>query len=299
MDRTIQDLAWRCLPREFKEEVKKYYDNSPVLGVNAVLLLENLFGIDNLTSDAEGEEMLMVSRKRVQDAFNSSKIIGSSKMSSKMLAGAARMVINALTDLFGSKCLPDEKDCATCQDKTCKNYDTDNRHCCFIENCKYEPKPAEPKFKVGDIVRIKSNAAEYHQGYQNGYAWLPERNKYVGKVFSIINIWTSGTITLNTPDAVYWEAIDLESYTEPKENVNLSQDSANCDKEFDNIPKDSFSKERRLNIAVQMVKAITQCPEIIERIASAEADSLLDDIADDALHLTDRLISKCEKGGFK
>ena len=79
-------------------------------------------------------------------------------------------------------------------------------------------------------------------------------------------------------------------------NCNLLKD---CDKQFDNILKDSFSKERRLNIAVQMVKAITQCPEIIERIASAEADSLLDDIVDDALHLTDRLISKCEKGGFK
>ena len=61
--------------------------------------------------------------------------------------------------------------------------------------------------------------------------------------------------------------------------------------------KDSFSKERRLNIATQMAKAIMQCPETIERIASAETDSLLDDIVDDALYLTDRLIAKCEKGG--
>lgn len=80
---------------------------------------------------------------------------------------------------------------------------------------------------------------------------------------------------------------------------NLSQSMSNYDKEFDNILKGSFLKERRLSIAVQMVKAITQCPEIIERIASAEADSLLDDIVDDALHLTDRLIDECEKGGSK
>lgn len=166
-----------------------------------------------------------------------------------------------LQELFGSKCLPDE---------ACNVASSD------VAGSK--PKPTEPKFKRCKKVITPSGEVciieDTH--FENG-CWLC----LVG-------------------DPARWiPESDLEPYTEPKENVNLSQDSANCDKEFDDILKDSFSKERRLNIAVQMVKAITQCPEIIERIASAEADSLLDDIVDDALHLTDRLISKCEKGGFK
>ena len=73
MTKELKDLAWACLPREFKEEVKKEYaryvkieaDDNPNLPAYAVkssisrrALLEKLFGEHNLTSDAEGEEML-------------------------------------------------------------------------------------------------------------------------------------------------------------------------------------------------------------------------------------------------
>lgn len=57
MTKELQDLAWAVLPKEFKEEVNRVYDNSPALGANAVLLLENLFGIHNLTSDAEAIDL--------------------------------------------------------------------------------------------------------------------------------------------------------------------------------------------------------------------------------------------------
>ena len=60
--------------------------------------------------DAEGEEILTVSRKRVQDEFNSVKIITSEKICSKVLAGAADMYLKTLERLFGSKCLPDNVD---------------------------------------------------------------------------------------------------------------------------------------------------------------------------------------------
>lgn len=80
MDKTTQDLAWSVLPKEFKKEVKAHY-----AGLNAaykaylskdslsneecdrcnvlrekMALYQMYFGIDNLTSDAEGEEMLCV-----------------------------------------------------------------------------------------------------------------------------------------------------------------------------------------------------------------------------------------------
>ncbi len=72
MDKEIQRIAWSCLPKEFKEEVKKIYSHNP--GAKPMpentsrgkAILRDIFGHDNLTSDAEGEEMLCVRRKRVQ-----------------------------------------------------------------------------------------------------------------------------------------------------------------------------------------------------------------------------------------
>lgn len=277
MDKELINRAWRILPAEFKRVVKAHY-----VGLNAaykaylskdsltneecdrcnamrekIVLYNMYFGHHNLTSDAEGEEMLTVPRKKVLYMYDFNEDI----LICDPTHNGAKLLKAKLQELFGSKCLPDE---------ACNVASSD------VAGSK--PKPAEPKFKRCKKVITPSGEVciieDTH--FENG-CWL----------------------CLVGAPARWIPESDLEPYTEPKENVNLSQDSANCDKEFDDILKDSFSKERRLNIAVQMVKAITQCPEIIERIASAEADSLLDDIVDDALHLTDRLISKCEKGGFK
>lgn len=114
MDKTLQDLAWRSLPKEFKEEVKRMYETakSYVLGdieINAQVceaVLSELFGIHNLTSDAEGEdEMLCVSRKRVQEIYSYNEEI----LSQDPDHSGAILLKKKLTDLFGSKCLP-EKD---------------------------------------------------------------------------------------------------------------------------------------------------------------------------------------------
>ena len=65
MNKTAQDLAWNCLPLEVKKEVKRQYQ----IAINAKeyyteCTLEYLFGIHNLTSDAEGDvELLHVTRK--------------------------------------------------------------------------------------------------------------------------------------------------------------------------------------------------------------------------------------------
>ena len=78
MNKELQDLAWRCLPREFREEVKNVtqrysYRALALFGKERQLANKfyddfiNLFGRHNLASDAEGEdEMLCVSRKDMQ-----------------------------------------------------------------------------------------------------------------------------------------------------------------------------------------------------------------------------------------
>lgn len=126
MNKTLQDYVWSILPKEFKEEVKrlwsvevdcatKYHSE---LHKHRVDLLYELFGDNlhwqnNLTSDAEGEEMLTCDRDVVRMLYDRADSV---------------KVRQTLESLFGSKCLPDET--------------------CNVAS--KEPNPAEPKFKEGD-----------------------------------------------------------------------------------------------------------------------------------------------------
>lgn len=127
MNKELQDLAWSVLPKEFKEDVKKRYNDVLFTDYDSGYedALTDFFGRHNLTSDAEGgdDEMLYVSRKQVQELYSSycterdEEEPGSNRSS---LGGRIAM----LQELFGSKCLPDE-----------------------------EPKP-QPKFHKGDRVKV-------------------------------------------------------------------------------------------------------------------------------------------------
>ena len=76
MTKELQALAWSVLPKEFKEEVKFEYHRVATKASKEEYDLgfmhahEGMFGSHNLTSDAEGEEMLTVSRKRPQECFH-------------------------------------------------------------------------------------------------------------------------------------------------------------------------------------------------------------------------------------
>ena len=265
MDRTTQDLAWGCLPREFREEVKKEWRHTDSNTTKRTL--EDLYGLHNLTSDAEGEEMLIVPRSKVQELFDTGD-----KYSCSTLAA-----------LFGSKCLPDETKDGT-MDET------------------KEPKPAEPKFKAGNRVIYKNT----------------------GKVKIVVNITQDGRYVVASPDGkspYFAQESDLEPYTESKnkdsgfiraESVkelriaseethlrNLSQETANCDKHFDNILKDGFLKERRLNIAAMAMQGILSNAERMNQygeIAAREPESLTELVARNALRYADALIDKVKKG---
>lgn len=260
MNTELQNKVWSLLPKEFKEEVKKewrraYYNDTKVI-------LEYFFGKHNLTSDAEGEEMLMVERKRVQNLYDSHKL------RRHHLAG------EALINLFGSKCLPDE----AASESASK-----------VAN--EEPRPAEPKFKVSDTASYVCSPTLKHKCTVTKVM----QNEHSGKwEYNVMFEW--GKPGMWIPES------DLEPYTEPKkedsqrlhaESVeesriaseeshlrNLSQSMSNCDKHFDTILKDSFSKERRLNIAASIAAGWLAChgmttPETIAMDALAVADALI------------------------
>lgn len=59
MNKELSDRVWKMLPKEFKEEVKEEYFACKHCSAEASAMeLEIIFGEHNLTSDAEGEEML-------------------------------------------------------------------------------------------------------------------------------------------------------------------------------------------------------------------------------------------------
>ena len=172
MNKELQDLAWRCLPREFREEVKNVtqrysYRALALFGKERQLANKfyddfiNLFGRHNLTSDAEGEdEMLCVSRKDMQFYYQYYKTKRESESSAEQKAyykGRTKVLL----DLFGSKCLPDNVDSSEPNvDSSEPNVDSLPQN--PTENCDNKShisadcnKPAEPNFKVGDMAVVR------------------------------------------------------------------------------------------------------------------------------------------------
>lgn len=265
MNKELQDKAWRVLPVEFREEVKKEYakcvaidiDDNPNLPAYAVesaisrrALLEMLFGHHNLTSDEEGEEMLTVEKGKVQFMFDG---LYSTRVNDEYDRGYKAGKEFILHGLFGPKCLPDNVDSLD------SNVDS------------LEPKPAEPKFNLGDIVRFK----------------------YCCTTYRIDGFKMSDGVMLYQVGEVWAEESDLEPYTGPEEDhIVVNNEMV---KDFDNILKDGFAKERRLNIAAQMMQGLICAPLIpgVDPNPSAEY------LAQAAFRLADALIAEAEKGGDK
>ncbi len=272
MTKELQDLAWSVLPKEFKDEVKKLYREFTFTREG---YYKELFGRRNLISDAEGEEILTVSRKRVLEMYAANKRI-KADFPDKETAHISDHINHVLKHLFGSKCLPDNVDSLP-QNPT-ENCDNKSH---ISADCN---KPAEPKFKVGDKVRYRPSGQAYEIEYYAGC----ERYHLKGWLTDIC-------------------ADDLKPYTEPKEgaSLNVNNSDINIDeivakgyvpdptKHFDTILKDGFRNEMRLNIASQICTALIGNQDLADRIMSADED--LRSFAHDAYIIADALIAESEK----
>lgn len=105
MTTELQNKVWSILPKEFKEEVKEIYSNAityhPCGYNHKTDLLKYLFGRHNLTSKAEGEELLTCEKYKVEEALNYCDELDSISGSHNMLNWGEQMIAY----LFGSKCL--------------------------------------------------------------------------------------------------------------------------------------------------------------------------------------------------
>lgn len=235
-------------------------------------------------TDAEGEEMLTVSRKKIQKVYRQNKEEINRENVSSSDKDCYETVNEVLKTLFGSKCLPDNVDSSE------PNIDSSHGNVDSLKS-----KPAEPKFKVGDKVK-----AHYPYGDEIGH---------------IQEVMLDGTYDIDFGGGCTGHGITedmLEPYTEQKEEKsehlhaesvenlqiadeeshlrNLSQETANCDKEFDTILKDGFRNERRLNIAAMAMQGL------LANSHQELVDMKIKQVAQLSLEMTDALIAEAEKG---
>lgn len=82
-----------------------------------------------------------------------------------------------------------------------------------------------------------------------------------------------------------------------EESRNLSQESTNCDKDFDNILKDSFRGHNRLHIAAMAMAGILNNQRMCDNLAEGETtpQRVFANIARTALSYADALIAEYEE----
>ena len=306
MDKELSDAAWRVLPSEFKEEVKKEWktaNNEERLSHDAFLrgcysTMTLLFGLHNLTSDAEGEEMLTVSRKNVQKMYSYNE----EELTKDPTNKGALLLKLRLDALFGSKCLPDNVD-------------------------SLEPKPAELKYQVNDKVKVKgtnrigtiiepySNDVGYRVYFNDGDGGedaeysadelIPYENpkfkrgdmviyKRTGKKKVVFGMDKYGRYMVALPNMqspIYVNESDLEPYTEPEEENHIVENHEMV-KNFDTILKDGFREHNRLHIAAMAMQGMLSNTT---RFSSYE----ISDLVRISLNCADALISEAEKGDTK
>lgn len=261
MNKELRDLAWSLLPKGFKEEVKvaykrltstKYLQDSFGRGMKAQL--ETLFGHHNLTSDAEREEeLLAIPRSVIQDVYRRAKRDRDKENVSPSDKDCYDSNIKLLKGLFGSNCLPDDGD-----------------------NLSPEPKPAEPKYHIGQRVRhIPTRLVDVIDGISQSAPYIYHFKHMV--------------------DPINGQGIfesDLEPYTEPEASACTDDcPSQYKSQNFDNILKNSFSKERRLNVAAMAMQGI------LANSHQEMIDMKIDQVVKLAIEVTDALLVEVEEGG--
>ena len=266
------------------------------------------FALGKQEKDAEGEELLTCEKSKAMQLYSHLlDLVENERMSEHYSEWCdlereyiALFGENVFADYFGSKCLTDEPssvpstktDVPSSESRDCDNPLADKDGCrwrndgkCASNNaCYFEPlNPQEPKFKVGDKVRLK-NVYEIDE--------VDEKLELVG-----------------LKGCAYMEDFDnLEPYTEPTANyVQVdyhgadtaastivdgcqSQPVTDCH-DFDIIIKDGFREHNRLHIAAMAMQGI------LANSHQQMVDMKIDKVAELAIAAADKLISECEKGG--
>ena len=161
MDKSTQDLNWQCLPCETRDKIRIEYRQG-LYPIKNILI--DLFGHHNLTSDTEPSELLMVERKTITDIYEANERIIDNPQWAKGRRDKSHHVNSLFETIFGDKCLPYQKEWkdtgSGAMGITPPAYKldvrTDTPNTPNSGELKLQVAENEPKFKVGDKVKIKN-----------------------------------------------------------------------------------------------------------------------------------------------
>lgn len=233
--------------------------------------------------DAEGEEMLTVSRKRVREMYAANERI-KADFPDKETAHISDHINHALKHLFGSKCLPDNVESSEPNVDSLPQNPTENcdNKSHISADCN---KPAEPKFKLGDKVKHIAHPHDDGVYIVDDIKKSPDGFIYhIQGLIGISNVKESALASYTEPTGFGKEV----NFPTKKQSRNLSQ---NCDKQLGIILKGSFLKERRLNIATRVL-----CGMMADPISSNIQGKPTPVIVEWAYEIADALIAQAEKG---
>ena len=100
MTKEQKDLAWACLPKEARDQIRGIVKTSG-MGIHGMFDL--VFG-GNVTSDTEPEEILTTSVKKVVERVRYLK-----SYPKEYSVNEANAIVSELLSFFGDKCLPDKE----------------------------------------------------------------------------------------------------------------------------------------------------------------------------------------------
>lgn len=285
MNKELQNKAWNVLPKEFKEEVKKLYREFTFTREGYYV---ELFGLHNLTSDGKklsepkpAEPKFKIGDKVKHSAHPHDD--GIYKVDDiKNSSGGFIYHIQGLIGISNVK----ESDLEP-----------------YIEHKEVmRMKPIESKISV--CLATAEEDEEFRLLlHENGFKWNNETSLISLSCWSslieddkIHYVHPDKTVTYcgkKTSDTLTFSEFKKQYFGE---NVNHRQFIANCDKQFDNILKDSFRNERRLNIATQIMSSILSNQMMLNNLAHGEttADGVVRCIVNATMMYTDALIAECE-----
>ncbi len=237
--------------REYTEKISaKTESEHRIIGyIAAQTELELLFGIHNLTSDAEGEEMLTVKAKTVREMYAANDRLKASFPGTIAEADADK-INHILRHLFGSKCLPDNVDSFEHLELKANGYTPIPEKTYLSKLNKTEPKPAEPKFKVGDKVKYIINPFDY-----DSYKVDDIKHTINGFKYRI-----QGLITISNVNES-----DLKPYTEPEKKNHFEQD-------LEMVTQIDW-EQRRYELAKELMKGLVANPH--EDVVGQSIDTLV------------------------
>lgn len=289
MNKELQDRAWAALPKETRKQIRQDY----LCGLyNIKNLLMDLFGLHNLTSDTEPEEVLCVERSKVQEMYAAQDEIirwsndGPKGYRNRIEAEAVKLT---LYEFFDKKCIPDKTDVGFSYRKDFDDgsfFEAKNGE--FTIVAKNTPNLSNSQ-KIGKDAEKKSEPADTQNPFKVGDFVV---FKHCINVFMITDIRGENVVVDGKTMYAYWlfDKVDTEPKFKPLDRVCL-KDERNVVRVVQSVNYDSrfLYYVNGFSQAIEEDRLVPYLPEETEATQNPFLDRELDDVIKQLSKIQNRL----------